>query len=126
MIAKCKYIWISIPDFLHIFLQYLAQYTSTISFTLILLPMIGSPLYIIIYIVSIITYILYHKFYEYGYLCEICKRVVKLKCIPLYCVCMWAKFGEKIKLDNDLTKADCGKCSKGHPLTSIDSGGALV
>jgi len=65
---------------------------------------------------------LYDKTYEYSYLCEVCKKVVELKYIPLYCGCKWTMFGEEIKFSNDLTKADYGKCSKGHPLTSIDLG----
>jgi len=62
------------------------------------------------------------KPYEYSCLCEVCKKVVKLKCISLYCGCKWTKFGEKIKFNSDLTKADYGKCGKGHSLTSIDLG----
>ena len=62
------------------------------------------------------------KAYEYSCLCEACKKIVKLKYIPLYCDCTWTKFGEKIKFNNDLSKADYGKCSKGHPFTSIDLG----
>jgi len=63
-----------------------------------------------------------HKAYEYSCLCEVCKGVVKLEHIPLYCGCTWTKLGKKIKVNNDLAKVDCGKCSKGHPLTSIDLG----
>jgi len=62
------------------------------------------------------------KAYKYSSLCEVCKKVVKLKYISLYCGCKWTKFGEKIKFDSDLTKAGYGKCGKGHFLTSIDLG----
>ena len=60
--------------------------------------------------------------YKHSYLCKVCEKIVKLKCIPLSCGCVWTKFGEEIKYDNCLTKASYGKCSKDHPLTSIDIG----
>jgi len=65
---------------------------------------------------------LYKKPYQFSYQCEICGMVKKLKSLPLFCGCVWTKFGEKIKFNSDLTKGDYGKCNKGHPLTSIDLG----
>jgi len=62
------------------------------------------------------------KAYKYRCFCEECNKVVKLRYISLYCGCTWTKLKKKIKFKSDLTKADYGKCSKGHPLTSIDLG----
>jgi len=62
------------------------------------------------------------KSYEYCCWCETCKKVEKIKYIPLYCDCTWAISIEKVKFNNDLTEADYGQCSKDHPLTCIDLG----
>jgi len=53
--------------------------------------------------------------YEYCCWCETCKKVEKLKSLPLSCGCSWTMFGKKIK-------ASYGRCDKGHLLTSIDLG----
>jgi len=58
------------------------------------------------------------KPYEYSCLCTTCKKVSKLKSLPLSCGCIWKWFGEKIKF-TDIKNA---KCSEGKHLTSIDIG----
>jgi len=60
--------------------------------------------------------------YGHNCICKTCKKVQKLKTLPLSCACIWTKFGEKIKYNNNLTKASYGKCDKGHSLISIDLG----
>jgi len=64
----------------------------------------------------------YKKSYGFSYQCETCRVAKKLKSLPLFCGCVWTKFGEKIKFNSDLTKGDYGKCDRGHRLTSIDLG----
>ena len=64
----------------------------------------------------------YKESYGFNYKCENCRMTVKLKSLPLSCGCMWEKFGEEIEFNNDLSKAEYGKCSKAHPLTPIDLG----
>jgi len=75
---------------------------------------------------KVIKYVLklfmYGESYKYSCLCEVCKKVVNLEYIPLYCGCKWTMLGQKVKFNSDLTKGDYGKCSKGHPLSSIDLG----
>jgi len=58
------------------------------------------------------------KPYEYSCLCITCKKVGKLKSLPLSCGCIWKWFGEKIKFDNIKN----AKCSESKPLTFIDVG----
>jgi len=60
--------------------------------------------------------------YKHSIYCKPCDTSIELCYIPLYCGCIWTNFEKKIKVTNDLTKADYGKCDKGHPLTSIDLG----
>jgi len=60
--------------------------------------------------------------HSYDIYCKPCNTKIKLCYIPLYCGCIWRDFEKNVKFSNDLTKADYGKCDKGHPLTSIDLG----
>ena len=38
------------------------------------------------------------NFYEHCCWCETCKEVKKLKSLPLFCRCIWTKFGEELDI----------------------------
>jgi hypothetical protein len=61
------------------------------------------------------------KSYEYNYLCDKCNKIVQLTILPLYCGCVWTRFGEKVKFNN-LIKREYERCDEKRPLTAIDVG----
>jgi hypothetical protein len=62
------------------------------------------------------------KSYSYSCLCSSCKGMRDLESVRLDCGCVMSSFGKKVDYVCTELEVDCGRCTKGNPLTPIDLG----